>query len=292
MKHVQLVSSGQKLGSLVEEAVRRLHTNLRVSPKEALSQAYIYIKEKKVVNLGMFVKRKAVVTLLIPPSCFARPVFVLRDGDIAYEDSDIVVIDKPAGLPTQPTQVFSDDNLYGALIAHYTKIHPHRLAYVGLHHRLDRDTSGLVLFTKKSSMNKSISEQFKDHAITKTYLAMVNGAAPEKEKWKVVAPIARIYSNKKEFRFGIDAKKGDFAETRFSVLKSIKDDVHLVQCQPITGRTHQIRIHLAHSKLPIVGDRLYGTKSEGRMMLHASQLQLTHPKTGKPLEVKSSKSLS
>ena len=90
----------------------------------------------------------------------------------------------------------------------------------------------------------------------------------------------------------MDAKKGDPAETRFSLIKSLSDDHHLIECQPITGRTHQIRIHLASCGLPILGDGLYGVQTGGRMMLHAYQLEFKHPKTQKMLEVKSSQNLS
>jgi RluA family pseudouridine synthase len=270
-----------------------MQNNFKAPFKSVLNEAMYFVKDRRADNPELFVKRKAIVSVLIPDSCFAKKPFRLKPEHIAYEDSDIVIADKPIGLSTQGTQVFGEDHLYGALIAHYTEKHPSRLAYVGLHHRLDRDTSGLVIFTKKPSMNKPIAEQFRDHEITKKYLALVEGPKPEKS-WTVDAPIARIHSAgpKKQFKFGVDKKKGDPAETRFSYVKSLSDTQHLIECQPITGRTHQIRIHLAHSGLPIVGDPVYGVKTGGRMMLHAFQLSLTHPKTKKPLEVKSAQKLS
>lgn len=291
MKYIQIVSPGQKLEILVRQGLTRLQNSFKSPFATVMNESLFYVKDRRADNADLFVKRKAIVSVLVPDTCFSKKPFQIKPEHIAFEDSDIVIADKPIGLSTQGTQVFGEDHLYGALIAHYTERHPNRLAYVGMHHRLDRETSGLVIFTKKPSMNKPIAEQFQEHKITKRYLAVVQGAAPKKA-WTVKAPIGRIHSKVKEFRFGIDLKKGEAAETRFTPVKSISDELHLVECQPITGKTHQIRIHLAHSGLPIVGDSVYGVKNGGRMMLHAYQLSLTHPKTNKPLEVKSSQHLS
>ncbi len=290
MKYVQLVSPGQRLDVLIRQGLTRLQHNFKAPFQSVINESLFYVKDRRADNPALFVKRKAIVSVLIPDSCFAKKPFRIKAEHIAYEDAEIVIIDKPMGISTQGTQVFGEDHLYGALIAHYTSKHPNRLAYVGLHHRLDRDTSGLVIFTKKPSMNKSIADQFKDHEISKKYIAVVEGTL-KKEEWVVSAPIARLKTKAKEFKFGVDAKKGDAAETHFKLVKSLKDNRHVIECQPITGRTHQIRIHLAHSGLPILGDSMYGIKTGERMMLHAHKLTLKHPKTKKALEIKSSQSL-
>lgn len=144
--------------------------------------------------------------------------------------------------------------------------------------------------TKKSSANKSISDQFKDRKIIKKYLAIVQGDKPAQTKWKVEAPIRRLHGAK-DFRFGIDHKKGDEAVTLFNYIKEIDKNHQLIECQPITGRTHQIRIHLASCQMPIVGDRLYGVKSDRRLQLYAHRLQFEHPKTGEKLDLTSKRSL-
>lgn len=288
MKYLRLTSSGQKLGTLVKEGLLRVQNRMSQSAEKTFAEARVYVNERRTDRFLMTVKEKAMVTVLMPVQCFKQRVFLLKSEDIAFEDENIVVVDKPVGLPTQGTLVLGEDHLYGTLIAHYTAKHPQRLAYVGMHHRLDRDTSGLVLFTRKPSMNKSIADQFKDHTIQKKYLAVVQGDKPEREQWVVQAAIGRDRTaSKGEFRFKVDPRKGDPAETRFTYVKALDSGRHLIECSPITGRTHQIRVHLHHSGLPIVGDRVYGVPGAERMMLHAHSLSFSHPKTEKKMTVTS-----
>lgn len=256
-----------------------------------LSQTKVYLKDIYVQNLSFRSKGRSQTTLLIPTTLVVPEVFVLKPEHIVFEDQDIVVFDKPAGLSTQPTLKSFEDHLYGAAIAHYTLLKPQKLAYVGLHHRLDRDTAGLVLMTKKSSANKSIADQFKDRTIRKKYLAITEGPKPEREIWSVDGPIARINAPRGQFKFGIDLKKGDKALTHFKFLKSFNPERHLIECSPVTGRTHQIRIHLSHSKLPILGDHVYGKKAAVRLQLLAYQLQFTHPRMGQSMTVSSKQDL-
>lgn len=287
MKLFQVVSSGLKLDTLLVNTINSVRHLLRAQTEQVLKESHVYLREKKIVRHQVLVKKGTVVSVLVPNAMMAKPPFEISANHIVYEDPEIIVVDKPSGLPTQATQKPGEDHLYSAVIAHLTERNPSKLAYVGLHHRLDRDTSGLVLLTKKSSANKSISDQFKERSIHKKYLAVVEGEEPAQKRWKVEAPIHRIFGSK-EFRFGIDHKKGDSAITLFEYKKSLGGQRHLVECEPITGRTHQIRIHLAHSRLPIVGDRLYGVKADIRMQLHAYRLQLKHPRTDEKMDLQSS----
>jgi 23S rRNA pseudouridine1911/1915/1917 synthase len=287
MKLYQIVSSGLKLETLLVNSLNQFRHVLRAPSEKVIAESHVYLREKKIVRHQIFVKKGAIVSVLVPDALFTKLPFQLSEDQIVYEDGDIIVVDKPSGLSTQSTQTPGEDHLYGAVIAYLTAKNPSKLAYVGLHHRLDRDTSGLVLMTKKSSANKSISDQFKERQIQKRYLAVVEGAVPEPKRWKTEAAIGRIYGSK-EFRFGIDNKKGDPATTLFEYQKSLDATHHVIECQPITGRTHQIRIHLASHKLPIVGDRLYGVKSDKRMQLFAYRLQFKHPITQKKMDLSSS----
>ncbi len=287
MKLFQVVSSGLKLDTLLNNTINSVRHLLRSQTEQVLKDSHVYLREKKIVRHQVVVKKGTVVSVLVPNHLMAKPPFEIGASHIVYEDAEIIVIDKPSGLPTQATQKPGEDHLYSAVIAYLTEKNPSKLGYVGLHHRLDRDTSGLVLLTKKSSVNKAISDQFKERSIHKKYLAVVQGEEPKNKRWKVEAPINRIFGIK-EFRFGIDHKKGDEAVTLFEYKKSLGGNRHMIECEPITGRTHQIRIHLAHSRLPIVGDRLYGVKSDLRMQLHAYRLQFKHPRTGEKMNVQSS----
>lgn len=288
MKLIQVVSSGLKLETLLTNTLNSLRHLTKDKPENLLSASHVYLREKKIVRHQVQIKKGTLVSILIPDHFFVKVPFVLTAEQIVYEDSEIIVVDKPPGLSTQSTQTPGEDHLFAAVIAYLTEKNPSKLAYVGLHHRLDRDTSGLILLTKKSSANKSISDQFKERRILKKYLAVVEGEKPHPPKWKTEAPIRRIFGSK-EFRFGIDHKKGDPATTLFEYQRSLNEKHHIIECQPITGRTHQIRIHLASHKLPIVGDRTYGVKSEKRMQLHAYRLQFTHPKTEKKMDLVSSR---
>lgn len=277
-------------GNLSQPIVKeldRLQKFLKKPAAEVLQNTKVYLKDIFVQNLSFRSKGRSQTTLLIPLEFVQPEVFVLEPEHFAFEDQDIVVFDKPAGLSTQPTLKSFDDHLYGAAIAHYTVLKPQKLAYVGLHHRLDRDTAGLVLMTKKSSANKSIADQFKDRTIKKKYLAIVEGKKPERETWSVDGPIARMNAPRGTFKFGIDFKKGDKALTHFKYLRSLSPDQHVIECSPVTGRTHQIRIHLSHSQLPILGDHVYGKKAAVRLQLFAYQLEFNHPKTGKVMAVSS-----
>ena len=290
MKLIQVVSNGLKLETLLINTLNALRHLTKATSEKMVEESHIYLREKKIVRHQIFVKKGTVVSILSPDSLYAKMPFQLSSSHIVYEDSDIIVVDKPSGLSTQSTQTPGEDHLFAAVIAYLTEQTPSKLAYVGLHHRLDRDTSGLVLMTKKSSANKSISDQFKDRKIKKNYLAIVQGEKPTQSKWKVEAPISRLHGAK-DFRFGINHKKGDEAVTLFNYVKSIDQNHHLIECQPITGRTHQIRIHLASCQVPIVGDRLYGIKSDKRLQLYAHNLQFEHPKTGEKMNLSAKRSL-
>lgn len=287
MKLIQFVTAeGGKLSSLLEKELKTHERVFNCKVKDIIKLSHVYVGEKKNTQSNFTVKPKGRVSLLIPIELFHQPPFVLTKEHIVYEDPYIVVLNKPAGLATQQTLKPLEDHLYGAVIAYCSQEHPGHLSYVGLHHRLDRMTSGLVLMTKKPSMNKSIGDQFKAREIFKKYIAVVIGKKPERGNWTVEAPIARLYNKNGRFKFGVN-KKGDTAKTEFKYLTSIEENKHLIECRPITGRTHQIRIHLAHVNLPIWGDLIYGVKGAHRMHLHASELSFTHPSSKEKLSLKS-----
>jgi RluA family pseudouridine synthase len=206
--------------------------------------------------------------------------FKMTDAQILYEDDWLIAVNKPPGLPTQPTLDEARDNLYAAV----KKFMAARGEdYIGLHHRLDRDTSGVVLFTKRKEANAGVSGLFTEHRARKTYQALTKKkAAPD--HWTVKNYLAREPGKKSRFRSVRSG--GDFAETSFRVLERL-DDALWVEAQPKTGRTHQIRVHLSEGDLAILGDETYGGARSGvpRLMLHAVILTFPHPITNTETQV-------
>ncbi len=201
--------------------------------------------------------------------------------DIVYEDEDILVINKPKGLVVHPGGGHSDDTLVNALI--YTKKELSTIngaLRVGIVHRIDKDTSGLLLICKNDYSHIEIAKQLKDHSMHREYIALVDGVI-EKDSGKVIGPIGRDKKNR--LKMCIDTVDGKDAITHFNVLKRY-DNYTLIECKLETGRTHQIRVHMSNIHHPIVGDTLYGGSEKiynNGQLLHAYKLTFTHPRTKK-----------
>jgi len=201
--------------------------------------------------------------------------------DIVYEDEDILVINKPKGLVVHPGGGHSDDTLVNALI--YTKKELSTIngaLRVGIVHRIDKDTSGLLLICKNDYSHIEIAKQLKDHSMHREYIALVDGVI-EKDSGKVIGPIGRDKKNR--LKMCIDTVDGKDAITHFNVIKRF-NDYTLIECKLETGRTHQIRVHMSNIHHPIVGDALYGGSEKiynNGQLLHAYKLTFNHPRTKK-----------
>jgi 23S rRNA pseudouridine1911/1915/1917 synthase len=204
---------------------------------------------------------------------------------ILYEDDDLLVVDKPAGLTVHPAPGHPAHTLVNAILAHF----PH-LADIGdslrpgVVHRLDKDTSGVMLVAKNSAAQVDLAKQFKSHSVTKAYLALVKGRL-EPENGVIEADIGRDPRNRK--RMAVVAE-GREARTEYRVVRYI-GGYTLLEIMPETGRTHQIRVHLAAIGFPVVGDKVYGVKSKylSRQFLHASRLGFKLPSNGQYVEFES-----
>lgn len=211
--------------------------------------------------------------------------------DILFEDEHIIVINKDAGIVTHPGAGTGDDTLVHALLHHTNgqlagaggELRP------GVVHRLDKETSGVMLFAKTDEAYYALIEKFQNRELQKEYIALVD-KAPDLLAGVIREPIDRHPSNRVKMAVREDGKP---ARTDWFVEEKFGDNAALVRCILHTGRTHQIRVHLAFIGHPILGDRTYGKivhRHEGwplpRVMLHAARLCLDHPVTGKPLEFK------
>lgn len=203
------------------------------------------------------------------------------DFGIIYEDGDILVLNKPAGLVVHPACGHQSGTLLNALFGHANGKYAPLMV-----HRLDKDTSGLMVVAKNERAKKSLVKQFQKRAVKKTYLAAVKGFISEKHGY-IEAPLGRSPQDRKKIVVGPLSKKE--AVTEFTVIKAGKE-FSLLEVRPLTGRTHQIRSHLAYIEHPVVGDAVYGGPLEAggkefkRQMLHAYRIRFMHPTKGKQVE--------
>lgn len=204
--------------------------------------------------------------------------------DIVYEDSSLLVINKPRGLVVHPAAGNENGTLVNALLNHCTdlsgiagELKP------GIVHRLDKDTTGLLVVAKNDKAHLSLSRQIGEKSAKRIYLALVEGNISE-DSGRVDAPLGRSRVDRKKIAVVEDGRQ---AATEFFVLERF-GDITLVECHLETGRTHQIRVHMKHIGHPVVGDPVYGARRqrftlEGQL-LHAARLEFTHPETGERMK--------
>jgi 23S rRNA pseudouridine1911/1915/1917 synthase len=262
-----------QLGELSRTRIQRL-----------IADGYITVNDQ-VVKAGLKLNIGDRLRVIIPPVPPSRLTPEAIPLNIIYEDDDLLVIDKPAGLPVHPAPGHPSHTLVNALLS----LFPH-LADIsdsmrpGIVHRLDKDTSGVMLVAKNSVAQANLVEQFKTRSVVKTYLVLVKGHLTP-EDGAIEAPIGRDPGNRK--RMAVVAG-GREARTEYRVIRYI-GDYTLLEVRPETGRTHQIRVHLSAIGFPVVGDKVYGVKSAylSRQFIHASRLGFKLPSSGEYVEFKS-----
>ena len=207
--------------------------------------------------------------------------------DVVYEDGDVVVVNKPVGLVVHPAPGHPDGTLANALLYHCGsslsgingELRP------GIVHRIDRDTSGLIIAAKNDRAHLALAAQLQDHSLARTYEAVAVGGLKE-DSGTVDAPIGRHPVDRK--KMAVDPKNGRRAVTHWSVLARYPGYTH-VECRLETGRTHQIRVHLSSIGHPLLGDAVYGAKKPvpglAGQCLHARRLRFLHPATGEAVEL-------
>jgi 23S rRNA pseudouridine1911/1915/1917 synthase len=278
--------------------------------KALILDGQVTVAARTIRDPAMAVKSGDTVTVAVPPPEAAQPAGEPIPLDVVYEDDDLIVIDKPAGLVVHPAAGHATGTLVNALIAHCGD----SLSGIGgvkrpgIVHRLDKDTSGLMVVAKTDAAHRALSAQFADKTegpLERGYLALVWGA-PGRPKGTIDAPLDRHPQarDKRAVRAG-----GRDAVTHWQVLERFagpdgKPVASLLECRLETGRTHQIRVHLAHIGHPILGDATYGTGFKtkaarldpkaraalaglGRQALHAYLLAIEHPQTQKRLRFQS-----
>lgn len=247
------------------------------------------------------------IEITVPPAAEgpkAEPI----DLDVLFEDDAIVVINKPPGMVVHPAKGHWAGTLAGALVHRFDELSAVGGAVrPGIVHRLDRDTSGVIVIAKTDAAHEALAAQFHDREVAKEYLAIVAGR-PDRDADRVVAAIGPHASHREKMALREDHAESRAAETFFEVVERFPGFA-LVRAKPKTGRTHQIRLHLAHLRTPVLCDKLYGGRARitagelrsitrrkcatglpdaavllDRQALHAHRLEIAHPTDGRPLE--------
>ncbi|GEM49430.1 RluA family pseudouridine synthase [Deinococcus cellulosilyticus] len=246
---------------------------------------------------GFKLKGGEEVSFQIPPE---KPMEVVPEDvplDAVFEDEHLIAVNKPPGMMTHPSQGIVTGTLVNALMGRIQLPDADRdfgeEGYrPGIVHRLDKDTSGVIVVAKTVLAHAKLAEAFKERTTQKTYLCITVGRVNQGKVITLDAPVGRHPVQRQMMTVGGTASRE--AQTHFQTLAEVRDDAGrwyaLVQAKPRTGRTHQIRVHLQHLKAPILGDEVYGKASPviSRQALHAFRLQIPHPETGKLLDLKAS----
>ena len=256
------------------------------------SAAQRWLEEGRVTLNGQPLKKNAKlqagdVVVLSPPQ--PQPVDLVPQDiplDVVYEDGDVIVVDKPVGMVVHPAPGHPDGTLVNALLYHCGdslsgingELRP------GIVHRIDRDTSGLIIAAKNDKAHLALAEQLQDHSLFRLYHGVAVGGFKE-DSGTVSAPIGRHKADRKRMSVTSDGRE---AVTHWQVVDAQNGYSHIT-CRLETGRTHQIRVHMAYIGHPLLGDTVYGNKKPvpglAGQCLHAARLTFTHPSTGERLTV-------
>lgn len=263
----QPVSKAKARKLIVAGAVYLNGKRVRIASKELMpnAQVDVYIDARKLFEQDGRARDQA---------------FEMSAERILFEDEYLIVVNKPPGLPTQPTLDEARDNLFASVKKFLATREGVVEPYLALHHRLDRDTSGVILFAKAKQANAGVARMFAEHLARKTYNA-ISAVAPGRRlrpEWVTKNFLGKLPVKGKQAKYGAVRSGGDPAETGFRLIEAW-DQAAWIEARPLTGRTHQIRVHLSESGLPILGDTLYGGPKgfAPRLMLHAVSLTFPHP---------------
>lgn len=302
--HAILVDPAEKRERVDRLLVKKLPTLSRSRLQGLITGGQLTIDSKTIDNPAFRVKPGQELRLLVPPAVPAQPEGQAIDLEIVFEDPYLIVIDKPAGMVVHPAPGNMDGTLVNALIAHCGESLKGigGVRRPGIVHRLDKDTSGLIVAAKTENVHQALTELFANRDIERAYQALVWGT-PSPEKGEIEGNIGRSPRNRK--KMAVLRHGGKAALTRYRTLERYAQGaVSLLECRLATGRTHQIRVHLTDRGHPLIGDPVYGRVSDAKLQrlppdtrlkfknfprqaLHARILGFKHPVTEQMLRFES-----
>jgi len=256
----------------------------RARLQDLIKEGFVTVDEQTVTKAGMDLEKGEKVEIHIPPPLPSTLVAENIQLDIIFENGDLLVVNKPAGMVVHPSPGHDSGTLVHAALGHVPDLkgiggeeRP------GIVHRLDKDTSGLIVVAKNEQAHHWLQEQFRSRAVEKIYLALVDGKPPT-PSGRIEAPIGRNTTHRKLMAV-VPLEKGREAVSGYRTLESFPHHT-LLEIHPLTGRTHQIRVHLAFLGCPVVGDVVYGKHKASmeidRQFLHAQRLKITLPGENQP----------
>jgi 23S rRNA pseudouridine1911/1915/1917 synthase len=277
--------SGEKGFRLDKFLTDQVHEISRSQIQNLIGQGFISVNNIVTKKNGFALEPFDEIQLFIPP---VHPVDLIPENiplDIVFENRDLIVINKPAGMVVHPAAGHFSGTLIHAVLAHSPDIEGiGGELRPGIVHRLDKQTSGLILVAKNDRTHRFLQEQFRSRAVTKKYLALVDSHPPT-PSGRIEASIGRDPANRKRMAV-VQENKGRLAITEYFTKERFAHHTYL-EVHPITGRTHQIRLHLAYLKCPVTGDMLYGYKKPSleidRHFLHASSIVICIPGKTEPV---------
>lgn len=276
--------------------------------KDLILEGAVDVNGENCADPSLKIKAGTEVALLVPPPEDAQPRPENIPLNVVYEDDDLLVIDKPPGMVVHPAPGHASGTLVNALLHHCgdTLSGIGGVRRPGIVHRLDKDTGGLMIVAKNDAAHQGLSAQLSDRTLARVYTALCWGV-PQPRKGSVDQPVGRHHIDRQKMT--VTRRNGRDAITHYLLQKNFGSSAALIQCRLETGRTHQIRVHMAYIKHPLVGDPVYGAQKtaaasllkkggyEGaakdailafpRQALHAAQIAFIHPSTGEELQFSS-----
>ena len=303
MGGAQIITGKVKAGQRLDKALAEASGLSRERVKALIGEGAVTVAQVVVTQPSGKAPEGAEFAIAVPPAVEAEARAQDIPLKVVFEDEHLIVVDKPAGLVVHPAAGNPDGTLVNALLHHCAQTGRGRLSGIGgvarpgIVHRIDKDTSGLLVVAKCDVAHEGLANQFADHSIERAYLAVVNGH-PNPREGTIRGKIGRSDSNRKKMAVLPEtAKRGKEAVTHYKTLKSM-DDCALIECRLETGRTHQVRVHLASIGNSLLGDPVYGRANPRlrtllkslefhRQALHAAVLGFVHPVTGDSLRFES-----
>ena len=277
MDRIELIVDETLAGQRIDKALLEQTDFSRSRFQQLINDGCVFVNDETVKN-NYELRLNDEVVIIVPETEEYNVDPVEMDLDIVYEDSDVIVINKPRGLIVHPTATTKEATLVNGVLYHC-----HDLSGIngvmrpGVVHRIDKDTTGLIIMAKNDEAHKFLADQLADKTMNRKYYALVMGVI-QHDNGTIDAPIGRDPHDRQ--RMAVTDKNSKDAVTRFKVLKRYRKNT-FIECSLLTGRTHQIRVHMEYIGYPVVNDPKYAPKrSRGNgQLLHAHELTFIHPRT-------------